>query len=222
MWFPNIAALSRARRVYAVDTIGAAGKSVASRSLRTETDAADWLCSVLDGLGIAQTDVVGHSHGGWLAVNLALSAPARVGRMVLLAPAGSLRPLSLPFLARGIPTAILRTRALVMSYMRWMAAEGFEVKERFAEQFVLGIKHCRTRMMAFPRVFTDDELRSIQSRTLLLIGEVEVICDPLAAVRRARRWILDVQADIVPGANHGLPMEQPALVSDHILQFLDR
>ena len=35
--------------------------------------------------------------------------------------------------------------------------------------------------------FSDEELRGMQVPTLLLVGEQEVLCDPKAALERARR-----------------------------------
>lgn len=220
MWFANAVELSRDRRIYAVDTIGSAGKSVAMRPLRSRDDLADWLDGVLDGLSIARTDLLGHSHGGWLALNYALRVPGRVKRLVLLAPAGSLLPLVRQFWVRGIPAALLPTRRLIASFMRWMTAEGFVVDELFVEQFVLGLRHFRPQIRVLPSVYTDDELRRIGARTLLLIGEDEVIYDPQAATDRARHLVPHIEAELVPNASHGLPMERPELVNERVLRFL--
>jgi pimeloyl-ACP methyl ester carboxylesterase len=69
-------------------------------------------------------------------------------------------------------------------------------------------------------VYTDEELRRIAVPTLLLIGEREVIYDPRTAIDRARRWIANLEAALVPGANHGLPMEQAERVNKQIVGFL--
>lgn len=42
----------------------------------------------LDRLGVARASVVGNSHGGAVAISLALAQPARVARLVLMAPGG--------------------------------------------------------------------------------------------------------------------------------------
>jgi 4,5:9,10-diseco-3-hydroxy-5,9,17-trioxoandrosta-1(10),2-diene-4-oate hydrolase len=46
------------------------------------------LLRFLDELGIQRCSVVGNSHGGALAISLALAHPARVERLVLMAPGG--------------------------------------------------------------------------------------------------------------------------------------
>ena len=43
---------------------------------------------VMDRLGLDRPHVVGASFGGWVAAELAVAAPHRVGSLVLLAPAG--------------------------------------------------------------------------------------------------------------------------------------
>jgi len=212
--------LSRDYRVYAVDTIGSASKSVAHRPLKSRVDCADWLSDVLDELNITQTHIIGHSHGGWLTLNFALNVPERVKLMVLLAPASPLLPFVSQFYTRGVPTALFPTRSLIASFMRWMSADGFVVNELFFEQFLLGMKYVRSQIRVLPTVFRDDELRQIKAETLLIIGEQEVIYNPVLAVNRAKELISNIKAEIIPNTNHGLPMEQPVLVNKLILDFL--
>lgn len=51
VWRPNVEGLSRHFRTYAVDVIGQAGKSVASRRTLNRHDTADWFTDLLDALG---------------------------------------------------------------------------------------------------------------------------------------------------------------------------
>jgi len=224
MWYSNVADLSRNYRIYAVDTIGSISKSVAVHPLRSRADLAGWLNDVLDGLGITQTHMLGHSHGGWLALNFALSASERVKRLILLAPVASLLPLVSQFWLRGIPAILFSRRSFITSFMKWMTVEGFVVNELFVEQFVLGVKNFRPlpQIRVFPTMFSDDELGQIKAHTMLLIGAEEVIYDPEAAVNRAKQLIQNIEAEVIPNASHGLPMEQPELVNERILGFLNQ
>lgn len=221
MWFPNILALSRYYRTYALDTLGGMGKSVSVRPLGRKADLAAWLGEVLNGLGIAQTHVVGHSFGGWLALNLAVNAPERINRLILLAPLG-MQPLVSQFWLRGIPAMLFPGRSSVAGFMNWMTVEGFAVNELFLEQFVQGFKNfdLRHQIRALPTAFGDDELRRVKAPTLLLVGEKEVIYDPRTAVQRGQELIPRITAELIPNAGHGLPMERAELVNERILKYL--
>jgi pimeloyl-ACP methyl ester carboxylesterase len=224
MWFSNVADLSRNYRIYAVDTIGSVGRSVAAHPLKSRADLAGWLNDVLDGLGITQTHMLGHSHGGWVALNFALSASERVKRLILLSPIASLLPLVSQFWLRGIPAILFPRRSFITSFMKWMTVEGFVVNELFVGQFVLGMKNFRPfpQIRVFPTVFSDDELRQIKVHTLLLVGAEEVVYDPEAAVNRAQQLMRNIETEVIPNASHGLPMEQPELVNERILGFLNQ
>lgn len=220
MWFPNVAELAHRYRVYAVDTIGSASRSVASRPLKKRADFVDWLHDVCDELGIASTHMLGHSHGGWIALNYALSSPERVKRLILLAPAGALVPLAIQFYVRGIPTLLFPVRPLITNFIRWMTAEGFFPREPFVDQFLLGAKHFTSQIRVLPSVFSDAELSQLRVPTLLLLGAQEVLYDPRVASNRARRLMPNIEVEIIPNSSHGLPMEQPRLVDERVLGFL--
>ena len=223
MWFSNIADLSRHYRIYAVDTIGGVGRSVVAHSLKSRADLAGWLNEVLDGLRITQTDILGHSYGGWLALNFALNASGRIKRLILLAPLG-LRPLVSQFWLRGIPIMLFQHRSFITGFMKWMTVEGYIVNKLFVEQFVLGMKnfHPRFQIRVLPTAFSDKELRQIKIHTLLLIGAEEVIYNPNTAVNRAKQLMQNIKADVIPNASHGLPMERPEFVNERILGFLNQ
>jgi pimeloyl-ACP methyl ester carboxylesterase len=89
----------------------------------------------------------------------------------------------------------------------------------------LGLKHFRmpqgtARVM--PTLFSDGELRSIQMPTLVLFGDHEVICDPAAALARARRLIPDCRGELVPGPRHEMCVSQHHIVDARVLDFLKK
>lgn len=224
MWYPNVAGLSRAYRVYAIDTLQDLGKSVPSRARGTRPASAGWLLDVLDGLEIDRAFMVGASYGGWLALNLAIAAPHRLRRIALLAPAGGLAPLSLRFFAAMLPAVLFPTPSTVSNAAHALAAEGFAADARLIQQLTVGFQNYRAWSMvgmALPRVFRDGELRQIEIPVLLLLGEHEIICDPQSAIRRATRLIPNVEAEVIPNAGHGLSLEQPGVVNARVLRFFE-
>ncbi len=223
MWFPNVADLSRDYRVYAVDTMNDLGKSVPSQPTRNRSTSAEWLLDVLDALGIDRACIVGASYGGWLTLNLVIHAPERVKRIALLAPAGSFKSLSWKFFATLGPAAVFPFKSVLRIATRPMTAKGFVWNEFLLEQLRLGLRYRRVRSLfdlALPTVFSDDELRRINTPTLLLLGDNEIIYNPQAALKRATRLIPNIDAEIIPGVGHGLSQEQPELVNSRILEFL--
>lgn len=84
---PLITAMNDRRRVIALDLPGF-GESV--KPLGNRYDAAEFataVVAVLDALGLPEVDLLGHSLGGRIALEVALRKPHRVRRLILLTPA---------------------------------------------------------------------------------------------------------------------------------------
>ena len=82
-WQPQIDALASSRTVLAFDNRGIGDSSPGMAPLSIEAMAADAL-AVADAMGTTTFDVVGHSMGGVIAQEVALSAPSRVRSLSLL------------------------------------------------------------------------------------------------------------------------------------------
>lgn len=216
MWFPNIADLSRNYRTCALDTIGEPGKSVISNPPQKRSDYALWLTDVFNELNVAQADVVGASYGGWMTMNLALYAPERVKKIVLLSPPAAFVPINKMYMLRIIPSMLFPIRFFINNSIRPLFVR--RPNEIYFEQLALAAK-CKFKEV-FPTEFTDDELRQIKIPVLLLIGEKEVILPAPKAIDRAKRLMPDIQAEMIPEASHMLSMDQPEMVDARILKFL--
>jgi pimeloyl-ACP methyl ester carboxylesterase len=218
VWFANIAALSAHHRVYAVDIIGDAGKSVADRLLKERADYAHWLRGVFDGLDIEKGDLIGHSYGGWLTLNMALSYPERLRKIVLLAPAASFRPLS--FITKLILyLGEFKIHPPARKMLQVAAGKGTVLEETFIHHQEMVLQYCRSACM-YPTVYTNMELKQIDHPTLLLIGAGDKIYNPQKAINRAQRWMPNLRAEIISNAGHLLIMDQPEYINTRILKFL--
>jgi pimeloyl-ACP methyl ester carboxylesterase len=86
-WRSSIAGLAQEASVYAIDQLNM-GRSQRIAGLDAGLEAtADRVAAFMDALDIAQADIVGHSHGGAVALMLAARHPERVRSLVLFAPA---------------------------------------------------------------------------------------------------------------------------------------
>jgi pimeloyl-ACP methyl ester carboxylesterase len=219
VWFANIAQLSANHRVYAVDVIGDAGKSLADRLLEKRADYAKWLREIFEGLNIERCNLLGHSYGGWLTLNMALAYPERLRKIILLAPAASFCPLS--FITKLILyLGEFKIHPPARSILKVAAAKGTVLQETFIHHIEMVTRYCRPASM-YPTVYTDAELKQIDLPALLLIGSGDKIYNPEKAIARAQRWMPDLTTEVIANAGHLLIMDQPEIINARILKFLN-
>jgi pimeloyl-ACP methyl ester carboxylesterase len=225
MWFANAADLGKSFHLVAVDTVGEPGMSVPTRQNADRVILADWLVSLLRELAIPTVDVMGLSRGAWLALNLAMCAPERVQKIVLLSPAASFIELNVFFSAVAGAVMKLPTRFVSRMALRSWVTSTFEVNPLFAEQFMVGLENWNWAVNkagysgVMPFAFTVDELRKVMAPVLLLIGNHDRL-NPPRVVEIAKQRLRHVEAAIVPNAGHFLSMEQAGTVDRRVLEFL--
>ncbi len=74
--------------------------------------------------------------------------------------------------------------------------------------------------MVLPFTCEDDELRSVKTPTLLLIGQQEALLNSGEAITRAKKLIPNIQAELIPQASHDLPVSKSDIVDKKVLEFL--
>jgi pimeloyl-ACP methyl ester carboxylesterase len=222
IWSPIIGNLSRNYRTYAVDVIGDAGRSVVGRRTRSRPDLALWLHEVLQALGIKSTHLLGHSYGGFIAMNFALIYPTFVRRLALLAPLSCLaRPNGSLTLRRMLPIW-LPYPPVLEHYVRWLSFRGDLRSPILDKMMEATFRHTR-RFLALgtpPVVFTKTELAGCDRPTLVMVGDHETLYEPETAFARAG-YLPYAETVNIPACNHAIVTDQPAWVSEHVLRFLD-
>jgi len=228
MWAPNVAALSERYRVYAIDRLGDMGRSTYLRPLGSGAEVVENLDELLSALQLG-TDVrlMGLSYGGWEAAEYALVHPARLARVVLVAPAATLFNLPPDFAWRGL-LLLLPHRGFMESMMRWSLPHLGQAtdpagKTRFdslVEEAYLGMRSFDLRQMAVPRVLSDDQLASIQPPMLFIVGEDETLYPAGDAIARLARAAPRVRSELIRGAGHDLTWVKREQVEHAVLAFL--
>jgi pimeloyl-ACP methyl ester carboxylesterase len=226
-WTPNIAAWSRRHRVYAVDHIQDGGRSVPTRPLQSLQDQMAWLDGLFDTLGLTRDlNLAGLSYGGWLAAQYALARPQRLRSLVLLAPAGTVLPLSAEWVARAVACAI-PLRYFTRSFLRWLLRDLAErpaaMRPNFddiLEEATMTLRCVAPHTLVPPGVLSDAQWRELAVPALYLVGEHEKICPPLQALERLKSVAPGIRTHLVAGAGHDLTLVKAGEVNLAVLDFL--
>jgi pimeloyl-ACP methyl ester carboxylesterase len=223
IWCRNVEPLSQHFRVYAVDTIAEVNKSVLTRPIKGLQDFMDWIADLFSGLKVGKTDIVGNSFGGYLTLTVALYMPERVRKAVLISPAATFVTMWPSFWYLFLPAHVIAPRIgseqMILKAYAWMW-QGFPI-----DDCIMQLRNI-TALNGLPRhgppsVFSDDELRKIQTPILLLIGDHEVVYKPDRVIQRSTRIVPNLRAEIVPNANHNAQYTNAEAVNAKLLEFLE-
>ena len=197
----------------------------------TATQMATDALAVLDAAGIDRAHVVGSSLGGMIAQELALTAPGRVDRLVLLSttPGGDdaapMPEVTVELLQR-MPTMepVEALHAAIRNALapRWLEERPELVEEILAHRLEDPQDPAGWQAQAHAGTTYDGggRLGAIQAPTLVLHGDADNVVAPANGQLLADR-IPDARLVELPGHGHLPFWEDPARVSREVLAFLD-
>ncbi|MFJ9538195.1 alpha/beta fold hydrolase [Streptomyces sp. NPDC101225] len=223
-WYAQAAELARTHRVLAVDLIGAPGRGTEAgdRHPRTVADLVAWLDAVLDGLGVGETALAGHSYGAWIALHHALHAPARVRRLALLDPTGCFAGHRPAYLLRALPVLLRPTPARVRAFLRWESGGVTPDPDWLRLQEAAAGFPSVSKPVTGPRP-APDALRGLNVPVLLLLAGSSRTHDTYRVAARAGALLPRVETVDLPGVpHHALPQAAPAELGRRLSEFLGR
>jgi pimeloyl-ACP methyl ester carboxylesterase len=206
---PLLEPLAASRQVIAVELQGHGHTADSDRAMTIEALAGD-VIALLDHLGIAQADFFGFSLGGLVAYEVAFSAPARVGRLIV-ASADAHRPPgreSAPIDEDRLPT--------MADFQAWRDAYVAVAPDpthfdEFAAKNTKAVHECQAR--------SADELRSLRVPTLLIFGDRDF--SPLPDVLETFELLPNAQLAVLPGTTHMGVARRFGEVLAFLMPFLD-
>ncbi|SDC80198.1 alpha/beta fold hydrolase [Paraburkholderia lycopersici] len=229
-WRLTMPALAKSFRVIAPDIVGF-GETDRPQGFRYAMD--HWVTHVLgllDALGVERAHVVGNSFGGGLALALAIRAPERVGRLVLMGSAG------VPFRITegldavwGYTPSIANMRALldIFAFDRSLVNDEL-AKLRYEASIRPGYQEAFAAMFPAPRqrwvealASPEAAIRALTHETLIVHGREDRVI-PLASSLRLIDLIPRAQLHVFGQCGHWTQIEHAArfneLVTRHFLE----
>jgi pimeloyl-ACP methyl ester carboxylesterase len=205
---PMLDPLATSRQVIAVELQGHGHTVDTGRPMTIEALASD-VVGLLDHLGIDQADLFGFSLGGLVAYTVALSAPTRVGKLIV-ASADAHRPPGRESVPPGpdrLPTQA-DFQAMRDAYTA-VAPDPAHFEEFVAKTSAL--------VHEFPGL--TDELRSLRAPTLLIFGDRDF--SPLTDVVEMFELLPNAQLAVLPASTHMGITQRPGELLTLITSFLD-
>jgi len=220
VWFANIEALSRDRRVYAIDQLNDAGRSVHDgRPITDRTDLMAWLQAVFAELDLKRIHLAGHSYGGWLALNYALDHPDQTARLALLDPTmclGGMRP---SYRLHAVPLFVRPSAARMRAFLDWETG-GAALDPGWRQVMELAPTE-PTSKLVWPSRPPAARLRACTVPTLVLLAGRSRSNNVRRTARTARRLLPDVEVRVLPDVSHHMiPTEHADELNQALTTFL--
>jgi long-chain acyl-CoA synthetase len=210
-WYHQVDPLAQRNRVLAIELRGH-GRSSYPEQGYTVSQMADDVAMALEALDIEEPVIaVGHSAGGFIAADLALRHPERVGKLILVATPVAIERRALPLRARisaRCPDFLLRA----MQPLYEMDPKGR------GSAYLLGVK----------RLFNDDLLHwdgthkfpHLTQPTLVIVGDRDYVF-PERYYTQVAELVPQAELVNVGVSKHQVPLERPKAVLRAIERYIE-
>lgn len=229
-WKPNLAALSERYRVILYDHRGTGRSDRALPDTVTVADMADDIVEVLDTLGIERAHFMGHAAGGIAGLALALRAPERLGRLVVVNGWAAPDPhfarcfeVRLELLRASGVRAYIRAQPLFLYPANWISEHtaAIDVEEDAHVSGFPAVASQEKRIAALKAFDIADVLGGIATPTLVLAAADDMLVpsrcsDALAA------GIAGAEHVVMGWGGHACNVTDPRGFEAAVLKFLEK
>ncbi|EJR13795.1 alpha/beta hydrolase [Bacillus cereus] len=209
-----------------IDILGDKNKSLPKKGFTDRLSYALWLKEVLHTLEINSTNILGLSYGALHTVNFLTFFPEKVNKAVIMSPAATYIPFHPLFFSYAL--GMMNSREGVEKFSGWIFENRYTVHPYIQEQLIAGmmwnnsVKNETLTEQGFPYIFTNQELAEIQTPMLLMLGENEVMYNPIEAFKCAENSSPNLTVELVKDVGHLMSMENPQYINDRILEFFNK
>ena len=225
-WFsysPILPLLDKKYRVYIPDQRGHGDSDRPSEGYALKQFAAD-VVAFMDAMNVKQATIVGHSMGSFVAQHVAVQAPERVNKLVLIGSATRIR--------NNVVTDLQREINALTDPMPEKFVRDFQVSVAFQplpQEFLDGVVRESLKLPA--RVWrevmaqmlapdADVELKRIKSPTLIIWGEKENIF-PRSEQESLAAALRNAVLKVYPETGHAPNWERPERLAKDLQEFIN-
>lgn len=222
MWHPNIQALTKNHRVYAIDFLMEPGKSTLTSKPLSPEEIVIWYNEIFNHYKLKNFDIVAASRGGWIATLLAVQKNNSIKKIVLLSPAQTFE-----FIDQvGKSTSALMLKFFPSTNKLKKTLKAFsthpeKINPVYKKQFYLANKYAKSNSNMLQMLpFSDEDLKKITNPVLVLIGDTDII-NSEKSIERAQKFLVNSKTKIIKDAGHFLSIDQTKEVNEAIVSFLN-
>lgn len=223
MWYPNITALSKQYRVYAIDFLLEPGKSLCEGDMNSTDQIVTWYYEIFDQLQLKKFNLLGASRGGWLAINIALHAQSRIDKIALLSPAQAftwIKPGA--DIISNVSYSMVPKRKRLRNVLSTMTFDVDKISQVYINQYYIATKEANTNKCILQMTpFSEEQLKSLNVPILVLIGDKDIINNE-KSLEKAKKYLPNVETETIKNAGHFLSIDQSEIIDRKVLDFLNK
>ena len=210
---PFLDLLAQRHSVFAPEWPGY-GESMGDELLEDMLDFALHGWDLVEALGLSKPAIVGHSMGGMIAAEMACLAPRDAGKLVLAAPAGLwIEEHPIPDVFAMLPFEIAEVMFADPQKGQALMTGGEDLSdiEALKDYYIAAQRRLAMAgkiLFPIPNRRLSKRLYRLKAETLLVWGAQDKLIIP-AYARRWQSLIPSARLEMIDGAGHMLPYEQP-------------
>jgi aminoacrylate hydrolase len=227
-WLPNLPAFTASHRVILYDHRGTARSDRTLPDVVTVDQMAEDMLALIDGLGLAKASVIGHAAGGIAGLALALSAPDRLDRLIIVNGWSRLNPhfarcfaTRLALLRDSGPRAYLHAQPLFLFPANWISAhsEALAAEEEVHLAHFAGVEAYEKRIAALRAFDVDARLGDVAVPVLALATADDMLVPSICSDRLVA-GIPGARLASMPWGGHACNITDPDRFETIVREFL--